>query len=121
MQQVDKLLRSGKIADAEKILDIAPGELGAPAPGTAAAAPPSEDGRGCDPRQPMTVSGGLTVKEDCTVGGDLTVTDNGVLHFDYTRRKGGRLVVVGNVIVQDNATLWIQGRPDERAVFADRQ
>ena len=123
MQEVDKLLHSGKIGDAEKILDSLLTKLAAPAAGSAgAAAAPAAvapaGGRGCDSRRPMTVSGSVTVDEDCTVGGDLTVTGNAVLHFDYTGRKGGRLVVGGNVIVRDGATLWIQGRPDERAVFA---
>jgi hypothetical protein len=66
----------------------------------------------------MSVSGSVTVDEDCTVGGNLTVTGSALLHFDYTGRKSGRLVVGGNVIVQDHATLWIQGQPVERAVFA---
>ncbi|MGH6847490.1 MAG: hypothetical protein ACREC0_08645 [Methylocella sp.] len=118
MQQVDKLLRSGKIEDAEKILDSLLTNSGAPATSSAPTVAAPAEGRDCDPRQPMTVSGSVTVVEDCTVGGDLTVTGSAVLHFDYTGRKGGRLAVGGNVIVQDNATLWIQGRPDERAVFA---
>jgi hypothetical protein len=104
MQEVDKLLHSGKIGDAEKILDSFLTKLGAPAAGSAPAAAAPAGGRGCDPRQPMTVSGSVTLDEDCTVGGDLTVTGNAVLHFDYTGRKGGRLVVGGNVIVRDGAT-----------------
>jgi hypothetical protein len=118
MQQVDKLLQSGKIEEAEKILDSVLANPAAPAISSAPAPVAPAGGTGCDPRQPMTVSGSVTVDEDCTVGGDLTVTGSAVLHFDYTGRKGGRLVVGGNVIVQDHATLWIQGRPDERAVFA---
>ncbi len=118
MQQVDQLLRSGKPEEAEKILDTLLTKLGAPATGSARAAVAPADGRNCDPRQPMTVSGSVTVDEDCAVGGDLTVTGSAVLHFDYTGRKGGRLVVGGNVVVRDGATLWIQGRPDGRAVFA---
>lgn len=118
MQQVDKLLQSGKIKEAEKILDSLIANPGAPATISAPAAVAPAEGRDCDPQQPMTVSSSVTVDEDCTVGGDLTVTGSAVLHFDYTGRKGGRLVVGGNVIVQNQATLWIQGRPDERAVFA---
>jgi hypothetical protein len=118
MQQVDKLLKSGEIDDAEKILDTLLTKLGLPAAGSARAAAPPAGGHDCDPRQPMTVSGRVTVDVDCTVGGDLTVTGSAVLHFDYTGRRGGRLIVGGNIIVQDDATLWIQGRPDERAVFA---
>ena len=123
MQQVDKLLKSGNIEDAEKILDTLLTKLGLPATGSAgsvaAPAPVAPaGGRDCDPRQPMTVSGPVTISEDCTIGGDLTVTGNAVLHFDYTGHKGGRLVVRGNIIVRDGATLWIQGRPEERAVFA---
>jgi hypothetical protein len=117
MQQVDKLLKSGKIEDAEKILDTLLTKLGLPTVGSARAAAPA-GGRDCDPRQPMTVSGRVTVDADCTVGGDLTVTGSAVLHFDYTGRKGGRLIVGGNVIVRDDATLWIQGRPGQRAVLA---
>jgi hypothetical protein len=117
MQQVDKLLKSGKIEDAEKILDTLLTKLGLPAVGSARAAAPA-GGRDCDPRQPMTVSGRVTVDADCTVGGDLTVTGSAVLHFDYTGRRGGRLIVGGNVIVRDDATLWIQGRPGQRAVLA---
>lgn len=119
MQQVNKLLQSGNIEDAEKILDALLTKLGLPA----AVAPAG--GRDCDPRQPMPVSGRVTVNEDCTVGGNLTVTGNAVLHFDYTGRKGGRLVVSGNIIVRDGATLWIQesvaGRPRARRPFAGRQ
>jgi hypothetical protein len=118
MQQVDKLLQSGKIEEAEKILDSVIANPGAPAISSAPAAVAPADGRDCDPRQPMTVSGSVTVVEDCIVGGDLTVTGSAVLHFDYTGPKGGRLVVGGNVIVRDHATLWIQGRPAERAVLA---
>jgi hypothetical protein len=118
MQQVDQLLRSGKAEDAEKILDTLLAKLGAPATGAARTAVAPVEGRDCDPQQPMTVSGSVTVVEDCTVGGNLTVTGSAVLHFDYSGRKVGRLVVGGNVIVRDHATLWIQGRPDERAVFA---
>jgi hypothetical protein len=66
----------------------------------------------------MTVSGRVTVEDDCMIGGDLTLTGDAVLHFNYAGRKGGRVVVGGNVIVQDRATLSIQGRPDRRAVFA---
>jgi hypothetical protein len=117
MQQVDKLLKSGKIADAEKILDTLLTKLGLPAVGSTRAAAPA-GGRDCDPRQPMTVSGRVTVDADCTVGGDLTVTGSAVLHFDYTGRRGGRLIVGGNVIVRDDAMLWIQGRPGQRAVLA---
>jgi hypothetical protein len=117
MQQVDKLIRIGKIADAEKILDALLANPGAPATGAARVTVAPTAGRECDPTQPMTVSGRVTVDEDCTVGGDLTVTGSGVLHFDYTGRKGRRLVVDGDVIVQDAATLWIQGRPHERAIF----
>jgi hypothetical protein len=117
MQQVDKLLKSGKIEDAEKILDTLLTKLGLPTVGSARAAAPA-GGRDCDPRQPMTVSGRVTADADCTVGGDLTVTGSAVLHFDYTGRKGGRLIVDGNVIVRDDATLWIQGRPGQRAVLA---
>jgi hypothetical protein len=118
MERVNELLQSGNIADAEKILDTLLTRLGAPATGSAPAALAPVNGRDCDPGQPMTVSGSVTMDEDCIVGGDLTVTGSAVLHFDYTGRKGGRLIVVGNVIVQDHATLWIQGRPDERAVLA---
>jgi hypothetical protein len=117
MQQVDQLLRSGKPEEAEKILDTLLAKLGVPATGAARTAVAPAEGRNCDPQQPMTVSGSVTVVEDCTVGGDLTVTGSAVLHFDYSGRKGG-LVVGGNVIVRDHATLWIQGRSDERAVFA---
>jgi hypothetical protein len=117
MQQVDKLLKSGKIEDAEKILDTLLTKLGLPAVGSTRAAAPA-GGRDCDPRQPMTVSGRVTVDADCTVGGDLTVTGSAVLHFDYTGRRGGRLIVGGNVIVRDDAMLWIQGRPGQRAVLA---
>jgi hypothetical protein len=118
MRQVDQLLRSGKPEEAEKILDTLLAKLGAPATGAARTAVAPADGRDCDPRQPMTVSGSVTVVEDCTVGGNLTVTGGAVLHFDYSGRKVGRLVVGGNVIVRDHATLWVQGRSDERAVFA---
>lgn len=115
MHQVDKLLRSGNPGEAEKILDTLLMKLGGTGPASAAVA--AVDGRDCDPRQPMTVSRRVTLDEDCIIGGDLTVTGNAVLHFDYTRRNGGRLVVGGNVIVQDDAKLWIEGRPGESAVF----
>ncbi|HEY8033811.1 MAG TPA: hypothetical protein VIF02_15930 [Methylocella sp.] len=123
MQQVDKLLKNGNFEDAEKILDTLLTKLGLPAAGSAGSVAAPEavapaGGRDCDPRQPMTVNGPVTLSEDCTIGGDLTVTGNAVLHFDYTRHKGGRLVVSGNIIVRDGATLWIEGRPEERAVFA---
>jgi hypothetical protein len=116
MRQVDTLLRSGEVEDAEKILDSLLTKLGVPAtpPARAAAAPVYS--RNCDPSQPMTVESGMTLDADCTVGGDLTVRGNAVLRFDYTGH-GGQLVVRGNVIVQDKATLWIQGRPGERAIF----
>ena len=117
MQQVDQLLKSGQTADAEKILDTLLAKPGAPGTGPAPVAVAPAEGRDCDPRKPMTVSGRVTVDGDCTVGGNLTVVGNGVLHVDYTGRKGGRLVVGGNVIVQGKATLWIQGRPDARAIF----
>src|ERR1700731_4104086 len=75
--------------DGAKTLDSLLTNLAAPAAGSAgAAAAPAAvapaGGRGCDSRRPMTVSGSVTVDEDCTVGGDLTVTGNAVLHFDYT-------------------------------------
>lgn len=117
MQQVSKLLQSGDPTAAEKILDGLLVTLGVSATGSASAVAAPAEGRDCNPRQPMTVSGRLTLNGDCTVGGDLTVTGNAVLHFDYTEGKGGRLVVGGNVIVQDHAMLWIQGRPDGRAIF----
>lgn len=117
MQQVDKLLRSGDIEGAEKILDTLITDLGGPSTDLApVAATPSAE-HNCDPRQPMVVSGAVTVTADCMVGGDLTVTGSGVLHFDYSGRNGGRLVVAGNVNVRDHATLWIQGGPSRRAIF----
>jgi hypothetical protein len=118
MRQVDTLLRSGEVEDAEKILDALLTKLGVQATGPArsAAAPAPASGRNCDPTRPMTVESSMTLDADCTVGGDLTVRGNAVLRFNYTGH-GGRLVVGGNVIVQDKATLWIQGRPGERAIF----
>ncbi|MGH6841810.1 MAG: hypothetical protein ACREDV_06915, partial [Methylocella sp.] len=118
MQQVDQLIRSGKPEEAEKILDTLLAKLGVPPAGSAPIAAAPSTGHICDPRQPMTVNGSVTVVEDCIVGGDLTVTGSAVLHFDYSGRKAGHLVVGGNVIVRDHATIWIQGRSDERAVFA---
>jgi hypothetical protein len=112
MEQVNKLLQSGKPHDAEKVLDALLIKLG-----TAQAVSAREEVRVCDPRQPMSVSNSVTLDEDCTIGGDLTVTGNGVLHFDYGARKGRHLIVRGNVIVQDSATLWVQGSLDERAIF----
>jgi hypothetical protein len=117
MQEVDTLLRSGNVAAAEQILDGLLVTLGVPATGTAGVVVAPAKGGDCDPSQPMTISGKVTLDTDCTVGGDLTVTGSAVLHFDYTGRTGGRLVVAGNVIVQDHATLWVQGRPGGRAVF----
>src|SRR6202023_3172825 len=70
MQQVDKLLQSGKIKEAEKILDSLIANPGAPAISPAPAAVALAEGRDCDPQQPMTVSSSVTVDEDCTVGGD---------------------------------------------------
>lgn len=117
MRQVNELLQSGKHADAEKILDKLLKDLGATVAGAARTGAAPAPARDCDPGQPMTVSGRVTVDKDCTVGGDLTVTDSAVLHFDYTGGEGGRLVVGGNVIVEGDATLWIEGRPNKRAVF----
>jgi hypothetical protein len=119
MQQVDKLLRSGKVSDAEQILDsiLTNRETLTTGMARTAAAPAPAGGHTCDPQQPMTVSGSVTLYADCTIGGDLTVTGSAALHFDYSGRNGGRLVVNGNIIVQDHATLLIQGRSDRRAVF----
>ena len=114
MQEVDRLLKSGKIADAEKILDSLLRDPLAPAMGPALAV--GESSHDCDPGKPMLVSGQMTLDADCTVGGDLTVTDSAVLRFNYSS-KGGRLVVRGNVIVQGDAMLWIQGSPKQRAVL----
>jgi hypothetical protein len=118
MQRVDKLLKGGNPGEAEEILDALLTKFGAPATSSARQSVAPAEGGACDPRQPMTVSGQVTVNEDCAVGGDLTVTGNAALHFDYTGSKRGRLLVHGNVIVQHHATLWIQGRPQARAVFA---
>ena len=119
MQKVDSLLKSGEVADAEKLLDSLLQNPGAPVPdlarSTAAPAAPAA-AHDCDPNKPMVARSRMTIDSDCVVGGDLTVTGSAVLHFDYTG-NGGRLVVRGNVIVQDDATLWIQGRANERAVL----
>jgi hypothetical protein len=98
------MLQNGRPAEAETILDSVLANLGSPAAGNI-----------CNPNAPMTVSGQVTVHASCSVGGDLTVTGHGVLHFDYT--GGSHLVVHGNVTVQHNATLWIEGRPGDPAVF----
>jgi hypothetical protein len=142
MQEVDRLLKGGKPGDAEKILDAIlanipasvtdwkPGNVkkaldtllanragGRPATDSVRTAVPA-NGADCDPRRPMTVSGQLTMDKDCTIGGDLIVTGNASLHFDYTGRRGGKVVVAGNIVVRDNATLWVQGRSDGRAILA---
>ncbi len=114
MQRISKLLQGGRIADAEQRLDMLLASLGTPPKGAARVATGAKN---CDPGAPMTVSGALTITADCTVGGDLTVLGEGVLHVDYTGRLGGRLVVHGNVRVQDHATLSIEGQPDARATF----
>lgn len=116
MQQVDGLLKSGEIAAAEKILDSLLRNPLAPTIDTARAVAVPASARDCDPNKPMLVSGRVTVDADCTVGGDLTLTGSAVLHFDYSR-EGGRLVVRGNIIVQGDAKLWIQGSAQERAVL----
>ena len=117
MQQVDRLLKSGNHVDAEPILDGILKKLGESVETVSASAAVSGSSATCDPRQPMRVSTRVTLKEDCTIGGDLTVTGNGVLHFDFRERGGGRVVVVGNVAVQDDATLHVEGRQGGRAVL----
>ena len=117
MQQVDKLLNSGNIAGAEEILDKLLAKLGTPATGAAQASASPAAPADCNSRKPMTVTGQVTVDQDCTVGGDLTVKGDAILHFNYRGPNGGRLLVRGNVMVQDKATLWVEGRPLGRAVF----
>jgi hypothetical protein len=117
MQQVDQRLKAGDHVEAERILDGLLKDLGEPVAGLASAPAASRDVAQCDPRRPMTVSGRVTVQEDCTIGGDLTVTGSAVLHFDYKKRSGGRVVVNGNVVVQDDASLQVEGRPGGRAVL----
>lgn len=125
MQQVDRLLKSGDYVAAERILDDLLkkfGETVAPAapPATTSAKPAavtSRDVAQCDPARPMTVSSAVTVSNDCTIGGDLTVSGKGVLLFDYSQRSGARVVVNGNVVVKEDATLQVNGRAGGRAVF----
>ena len=125
MQQVDKLIKSGDFTGAEAMLDQLIAKLGLPATGSspapqpaqASAQPSAREGLVCDPHAPMTVSTEVTVDQDCAIGGDLTVKGDAVLHFDYRRHRDGHVVVSGNVIVRDNATLWVEGAPDSRAVF----
>ena len=116
MQQIDRLLKSGNHVEAERVLDALLKKLGEPVEAVSAPATVSESTK-CDPRQPMRVSTRLTLKDDCTIGGDLTVTGSGVLRFDFTGRGGGRVVVEGNVLVQDDATLQIDGGQGAKAVF----
>jgi hypothetical protein len=113
MQTVGGLLQRGRPEDAERRLDALLTRLGTPPADAAVIA-----ARDCDPAAPMTVSETLTITQDCTVGGDLVVRGDGVLHVDYSARPGGRMVVAGNVIVQDQATLSIEGRPEAPASFA---
>ena len=117
MQQVDKLLKSGDHTTAERILDQLLTNLGITADGAPRAAASGAGAANCDAGKPMTVTQRVTISEDCTIGGDLTVAGKGVLYFDYRQRSNGRVVVNGNVVVQDDASLQIEGRQGGRAVL----
>ena len=119
LQQVDRRLKAGQIKEAEHILDKTMAALGLSLSGEDAgrASTGVSEAADCDPQKPMTVSSRITVYEDCVIGGDLTVTGRGILYFDYRGAAGGRVVVSGNVIVQDDATLEVEGRQDARAVL----
>ena len=117
MQLVDQRLKAGDHVEAERILDGLLKDLGEPVAPSVPAAAASRETAQCDPQQPMTVTGRVTVQEDCTIGGDLTVTGSAILHFDYNGRSGGRVVVNGNIVVQDNASLQVEGRQGGRAVL----
>ena len=119
MQEVNRRLKAGQIKEAERILDTLISNLGLslPSEGPGRASAGASETADCDPRKPMTVSRRVTVYEDCIIGGDLTVTGRGALYFDYRGRAGGRVVVSGNVLVQDDGTLEVEGRQDGRAVL----
>ena len=117
MQQVDKLLKSGDHVTAERILDQLLTNLGITAEGAPRAAAGGAAAANCDAGKPMMVTQRLTISEDCTIGGDLTVAGKGVLHFDYRQRSNGRVVVNGNIVVQDDASLQVEGRQGGRAVL----
>ncbi len=118
MQQVDRLLKGGDHVAAERILDALLTKLGEPVVGSEPGSPTASRAPAqCDPQKPMTVTVSTTVTADCTVGGDLTVMGKAALYFDYRGRSGGRVVVSGNVIVQDDASLQVDGRQGGRAIL----
>ena len=122
MSQVDQLLKRGDHVAAERILDDLLSTLGiSPSNSREIArtttAPSRATSAQCDPGQAMTVSSSVTLTQDCTIGGDLTVTGKAVLLFDYRSRSGARLVVRGNINLQDDASLQVEGNPAGRAAF----
>lgn len=117
MQQVDKLLKAGDHVAAERILDQLLTNLGLSAEGGPRSTSARSEAANCDAGKPMTVTERVTVSENCTIGGDLTVSGKGALYFDFRQRSGGRVVVNGNVVVQDDATLQVDGRQGARAVL----
>ena len=118
MQEVDRLLKGGDHVAAEGILDTLLTKLGEPATGSESRSITAPRAAGqCDPLKPMVVTVSVTVTADCTIGGDLTVTGTAVLYFDYRQRSNGRVVINGNVVVQDDASLQVDGRPGGRAVL----
>jgi hypothetical protein len=116
MEQVDRLLRAGDYLNAERILDSLLRNVGEP-PSVARAPAAASETSVCDPEKPMTISSSVMLHDDCTIGGDLTVTGNGVLHFDFQGVNGGRVVVKGNVVVEGDATLQVDGRRDSGTVL----
>ena len=73
--------------------------------------------RGCPPVGAFTVRRSMRIVTSCTIRGDLVVTGGAVLDVDYSLSAGARFVVMGDVTLEGNATLWVHGSPGARGVF----
>jgi hypothetical protein len=62
---------------------------------------------GCNQQGPDTISTNTTIIGGCIINGDLVILNGGALHVDMTGGQPDTFVVRGNILLEGNATLFI--------------
>src|ERR1700722_6219431 len=71
----------------------------------------------CSQAGPDTVTSSTTITGSCIINGNLVILNGGGLHVDLTGTAADTFVVRGNILLQGNATLYINADSGTGAQF----